>query len=95
MKKLLLIPIYLYRYLLKPVMALSGHCRYYPSCSEYAEEAIAKHGALRGSILAARRLLSCHPFGKSGYDPVPDDWRKPFRCQPHDEPVAPGATCQK
>ena len=47
-------------------------CRYLPSCSEYASDAIARHGALRGGWLALRRLGRCHPFGGHGYDPVPD-----------------------
>ncbi len=51
--------------------ALPPACRFVPSCSAYAEEALTKHGAARGSWLAARRLLRCHPFGGSGYDPVP------------------------
>lgn len=51
--------------------ALPPACRFEPSCSAYAEEALKKHGAARGSWLAARRLLRCHPFGGSGYDPVP------------------------
>ncbi|MDF1586728.1 membrane protein insertion efficiency factor YidD [Rhodospirillales bacterium YIM 152171] len=46
-------------------------CRYVPSCSEYALEALAEHGALRGSWLALRRLARCHPWGGSGLDPVP------------------------
>ena len=46
-------------------------CRYVPSCSEYAAEAVARHGALRGGVLAAWRLLRCNPFVKGGYDPVP------------------------
>lgn len=46
-------------------------CRYTPTCSQYAEEALRKHGALKGSWLATRRILRCHPWGGHGYDPVP------------------------
>jgi putative membrane protein insertion efficiency factor len=49
-----------------------GSCKFYPSCSVYAQEAIAKHGARRGSWLALRRLLRCRPFTKGGFDPVPE-----------------------
>jgi len=47
-------------------------CRYYPSCSAYAYEAVNKHGLLYGCLLAVKRILRCHPFIKGGYDPVPD-----------------------
>jgi putative membrane protein insertion efficiency factor len=50
---------------------LGGQCRFAPSCSRYAAEAIQTHGAVRGSLLAARRVLRCNPFGRSGLDPVP------------------------
>ncbi|NND67924.1 MAG: membrane protein insertion efficiency factor YidD [Halioglobus sp.] len=50
---------------------LGNHCRFYPSCSEYAQEAIHTHGAVKGSYLAARRLSKCHPWHEGGEDPVP------------------------
>lgn len=54
-----------------------GTCRYTPSCSRYAVEALEAHGAIRGSWLALRRLLRCHPFGGRGYDPIPGDVGRP------------------
>jgi putative membrane protein insertion efficiency factor len=59
----------LYQLLVSPVLPPS--CRFLPSCSEYAAEAIQRHGALRGVGLALYRLARCHPWGGSGYDPVP------------------------
>jgi uncharacterized protein len=50
---------------------LGGQCRFLPSCSHYAEEAIRTHGAIRGSYLATRRILRCNPFHPGGFDPVP------------------------
>lgn len=66
---LFILPIRLYRYLIAPL--LGCNCRFEPSCSHYAEEAIARHGALRGIMLAAWRVLRCNPFGGHGLDPVP------------------------
>lgn len=69
MKRLLLGLIKAYRYLLSPLLGPS--CRFYPTCSAYAVEAIDTHGALRGSWLAVRRILKCHPWHPGGIDPVP------------------------
>ncbi|MBF9132134.1 membrane protein insertion efficiency factor YidD [Plantactinospora solaniradicis] len=63
-------PIVAYRRWISP--ALPARCRFHPSCSAYALEAVAGHGALRGAFLAVRRLLRCHPFHPGGYDPVPE-----------------------
>ena len=56
---------------------VGGHCRHLPTCSEYAYEAIARHGLVRGGWLAARRVARCGPFGSSGLDPVPENLRDP------------------
>lgn len=67
--KILLAGIRAYKKYISP---LSGpHCRYTPTCSEYALQAVKKYGAVKGSLLAARRILRCNPFAKGGYDPVP------------------------
>ena len=52
---------------------MAPHCRFYPSCSSYAQEAITRYGALKGGYLAIRRLLKCHPWHPGGVDLVPDD----------------------
>jgi putative membrane protein insertion efficiency factor len=59
----------LYQKAISPILPAS--CRYTPSCSQYARDAVDKYGAAKGSWLAARRLLRCHPWGGHGYDPVP------------------------
>jgi putative membrane protein insertion efficiency factor len=58
-----------YQYALRPMMG--ANCRFYPSCSDYAKEAIERHGAAAGAWLAARRVLKCHPYHPGGFDPVP------------------------
>lgn len=68
MKKLLISIIHLYQ---KIPFSSHNQCRFIPTCSNYAEEAILTYGSIKGSYLAARRILRCHPFGSSGYDPVP------------------------
>lgn len=64
-----LIPIYFYRYCISPLTPPT--CRFTPTCSQYTIEAIKKHGPIKGLILAIKRILRCHPWGGSGYDPVP------------------------
>jgi len=86
--RLLLRLIAFYRRWISP--ALGQRCRFSPSCSAYAAEAIAAHGALRGSWLAVRRIARCHPFHPGGHDPVPPV-RRPWvtmDCTP-DDPASP------
>lgn len=70
MARALLSMIRFYRRAVSPMMPPS--CRFMPTCSAYAEEAVQRYGARRGGWIALKRLLRCHPFGRSGYDPVPD-----------------------
>ena len=67
---LLALPIKGYRMIFSPWVGYN--CRYQPTCSAYALEALKKHGAIKGSWMAARRILRCNPWGQCGYDPVPD-----------------------
>lgn len=69
MKILLIAVIKAYRYGISPL--LGAHCRFHPSCSAYAQEALQRHGVVSGSWLTLRRLLRCHPWNAGGYDPVP------------------------
>ena len=69
MKTVLLLLLRFYRYFISPL--LGRNCRFYPTCSEYAMEAVERHGALRGGWLALRRVGRCSPFHSGGYDPVP------------------------
>lgn len=67
---LALLPVRIYRYAISPMLA--PRCRFMPSCSAYAEEALQVHGAFRGSWLALKRIGRCHPGCQGGYDPVPE-----------------------
>ncbi len=69
-KKAVLYAIACYRRFVSPPL-LAPHCRYVPTCSAYAYEAIVRYGCLKGGYLALKRLLRCHPWGANGYDPVP------------------------
>ena len=69
MKTVLIALVRFYRYAISPM--LGRNCRFHPTCSEYAIEAVQRHGALRGGWLAAKRVGRCHPFHPGGYDPVP------------------------
>ena len=80
MKRLLIGAIRLYRKTLSPF--IGQQCRFEPTSSHYGEEAIAKHGALRGTILTVWRILRCGPWSKGGYDPVPETFLVKHEKQP-------------
>ena len=80
MSRILIAFIRVYQYTLSPM--LGQRCKYYPSCSSYAIDALREHGAVRGTGMAAWRLLRCNPFSNGGYDPVPPRHRG---CE-HDHP---------
>ncbi len=67
--KIMILPVRFYQLCISPILPRA--CRYTPTCSEYTIQALRKHGPFKGSILALKRILSCHPWGGSGYDPVP------------------------
>lgn len=68
MKKTLIFIINIYRRFISPIK--SGKCRFYPTCSEYAVQAVEKYGAAKGMLMVIKRVLKCHPFHPGGYDPV-------------------------
>ena len=70
MRKLVSSLIALYRYIISPF--LGPNCRYTPTCSEYAQNAVMRFGVFKGGWIAIKRIVSCHPWGKHGYDPVPE-----------------------
>ncbi|MEG1050267.1 MAG: membrane protein insertion efficiency factor YidD [Oscillospiraceae bacterium] len=73
LKAIFILPIKLYQKFISPL--LGNNCRFYPTCSAYAIEAIEVHGALKGLVLAVWRILRCNPYGKGGVDPVPPKHR--------------------
>ncbi len=74
MKRIVLALISFYRRFISPLKRPC--CRFYPTCSSYAFEAVEKHGALRGTTLAVKRIIRCNPYHKGGYDPVPEVYPK-------------------
>ena len=96
MKYVLIGLLRVYRAVISPVYG--NVCKYYPSCSAYALEAVTVHGAVKGSWLSARRLASCHPWAAGGYDPVPgtpaaDAWAAELAAKAHPAEPAPDRTC--
>lgn len=69
-KKILILVVKFYRVCISPYKG-SAHCRYTPTCSQYALEALEKYGPIKGTYLSIKRILRCNPFSKGGYDPVP------------------------
>jgi len=61
--------IYIYQNLISPL--IPARCRYTPTCSQYSKESIKKHGPFKGIVLTFKRIIQCHPWGGSGYDPIP------------------------
>ena len=80
MRKILIALIKVYRFTLSPF--IGQHCRFTPTCSQYATEAIEEYGSLKGSWMALRRLSKCHPFHAGGWDPVPEN---PMSHTPHNK----------
>jgi putative membrane protein insertion efficiency factor len=84
-RRIAIAPIRVYQVVISP--ALPARCKYYPTCSQYAVQAIQRFGILRGLVLAGWRLLRCNPFSHGGFDPVDD--QRLFRPRPGSEPPAP------
>ncbi len=74
MQKILILFVRVYRYAITPF--LGNNCRFYPTCSSYAEQALTEHGPVKGSWLAVRRICRCHPWHAGGVDPVPNNQNK-------------------
>ena len=81
---ILLIPIKIYQYSISPILPKS--CRHVPTCSNYAIEALKVHGPLKGLWLTVRRISRCHPWGTSGYDPVPPKGSNVFQLKKYKSP---------
>ncbi|GIQ68107.1 membrane protein insertion efficiency factor YidD [Xylanibacillus composti] len=80
MKRIVQAPIRIYRKFISPLKPPT--CRFYPTCSAYALEAVEKHGAIKGLGLTAKRIVKCHPFHPGGIDPVPEPGKERLRRQP-------------
>jgi len=78
MRSIMLFLINIYRWFISPF--LGSNCRFYPSCSHYAQDAIRAHGAIRGCWMAAKRIGRCHPWTDGGYDPVPGRDEQAMNC---------------
>lgn len=76
---ILIVPVKIYQWLISPM--LPGSCRYVPTCSQYAIEALRVHGPIKGLLLGTKRIFSCHPWGGHGYDPVPPKGTPLFKFQ--------------
>ncbi len=71
MKRFSIFLIKIYKKIFSPMISYSGvHCKYYPTCSDYASQAIEKYGFIKGCYLSLKRILKCNPFSKGGYDPL-------------------------
>ena len=81
---LFLIPVKFYQWFISPLLPQS--CRHVPSCSNYTVEALKTHGVLKGTWLSVRRLSKCHPWGTSGYDPVPEKGHQIFKFKKYKNP---------